>query len=223
VGNDLAAPALLSTDNADHLLIFLHSYYGTGGNNGIFETTDGGGKWVLHATPGFNFQPHSDLLSAIDASTWWVDHGYPAEFWRTTDAGQTWSKSTGDAAGGMGHSIAKAGDVYYTGSDYHDGVFRSNDKGASWKRLPAPGNKIGWIAVTKKNVYACNGYSGDPPHILHAPLSDDTKWVDDGTPQGMAWCNANNPGVMFDGTHEVLLVPAPGTAPPIGMWRYVEP
>ena len=143
VGNDLAAPALLSTDNANHLLIFLHSYYGTGGNNGIFETTDGGGKWVLHATPGFNFQPHSDLLSAIDASTWWVDHGYPAEFWRTTDAGETWSKSTGDAAGGMGHSIAKAGDVYYTGSDYHDGVFRSNDKGASWKRLPAPGTRSG--------------------------------------------------------------------------------
>jgi hypothetical protein len=225
VGSDLAGPTCMSTANADHLIIFLHSYWGSGGNNGVFETTDGGGKWLAHPTPAFNFQPHSDLLSAVEGHVWWVsrcDVWPTGSFWHSTDSGQSWTQSIGDTSCGMGHSIAQFGSTYYTGSDYHDGVFKTTDLGATWKRLPAPGNKSGWVAATAKNVYACNGYSGDAPHILHAPLGNDTAWVDDGTPPGLGSCNANNPGVIFDGSHYVLLVPAPGS-PATGMWRFVEP
>jgi photosystem II stability/assembly factor-like uncharacterized protein len=221
VGNDLAAPSMLSTEDASHLLVFLHSYWGTGGNDGVFETKDGGGKWVLIPTPGFNFQPHSDLLSTIDADTWWVAHGYPAQFWRSTDAGASWSQSSGSVAQGMGHSIARVGttgSTYYTGSDYHDGVFKTTDGGGSWTRTAAPGNQVSWVATTATHVYASNGYTV-APHILSAPLSDDSTWVDVGNPEGMIENGANNPGVLFDGEHYVIIAAqARG-----GAWRYVEP
>jgi hypothetical protein len=158
------------------------------------------------------------LLSAIDDDTWWVDHGYPAELWRSTDGGANWTKSGGSAAAGMGHSIARAGSVYYTGSDYHDGVFKTTDKGATWTHVPAPGNQVSWVATTATKVYACNGYV-TAPHILHASLSNDSMWIDDGNPTGMSHGGANNPGVLFDGSHYIIIA-GQETG---GLWRYVEP
>ena len=45
------------------------------GNNGMFESKDGGGKWIVHKAATFNFQPHSDILFPFDATTWMVTHG----------------------------------------------------------------------------------------------------------------------------------------------------
>jgi hypothetical protein len=219
VGNDLAAPTCVSTTDANHLIIFLHGYSGSGGNNGVFETTDGGAKWVLHPTPGFNFQPHSDLLSAIDANTWWVARD--PQFWRSTDTGATWNLSTGDTSKGMGHSIARAGGAIYSGSDFWSGAFKTTDRGASWTKLPTPGGGVSWIATTSKNLYVSSG-AFVPPHILHAPLSNDMSaaaWVDDGNPAGMSANGANNPAVIFDGTHYVVVAGQEMG----GLWRYVEP
>jgi photosystem II stability/assembly factor-like uncharacterized protein len=232
VGGDLAGVSLVSNTDGNHLIEFLHSYYGTGGNNGVFESKDGGGKWVVHATPQFHFQPHSDLLRGIDDNTWWVDHAatWPAgELWRTTDAGASWTKSGSQVSMGLGSSIARSGSIIYTGSDYHDSVYKTTDNGASWKKLPVPANAVGWVATTATKVYACSGYGGSVPHLLHASLADDTAWTDDGTPSVMKNCMTWTVGVIDDGSHHVLIVPdsgCPGCSPSQpagGLLRYVEP
>jgi hypothetical protein len=56
------------------------------------------------------------------------------------------------------------------------------------------------------------------PHVYHAELANDEVSVDDGAP-GMVHGGANTPGVLFDGEHYVLVVPAERG----GVWRYVEP
>jgi hypothetical protein len=218
VGGDAGGLMLLSTTGINHVLSWLHSYWGTGGNDGIFETTDGGNKWILHPTPGFAFQPHADCLFELDSVTWLVDHGYPAQLWRTVDAGITWNQSTGDLAQGMGIAgVTRVGTALYVGSDFHDGVFKSTDYGVSWKKVPTPDGKISWIVATATRLYCGSGYSGDVAKVDHCLLSNDAAWTSE-TP-GMSQNGAFPPGVLFDGSNHILIVPAAGG----GLWRYVEP
>ena len=58
-----AAPALLSTDNADHLSIFLHSYDGTGGNKREFR------RRLTVVASGF-YMPPLGSFSAAFLRTW---------------------------------------------------------------------------------------------------------------------------------------------------------
>jgi len=75
---------------------------------------------------------------------------------------------------------------------------------------------ISWVAATATKLYASNDRSN--PHIFHTSLANDQVWVDDGAP-GMGQAGANTPGVIFDGTHYVIIAPVSRG----GVWRYVEP
>ena len=47
---------------------------------------NGGGKWIVHKSATFNFQPHNDVLFALDAKTWLVTPGdITKDMYRTTD------------------------------------------------------------------------------------------------------------------------------------------
>jgi hypothetical protein len=214
VGNDISGVYLVDSSGPDHLLLYLHSYYGTLGNNGIFESKDGGGNWVVHKAQTFNFQPHSDVLFPFDATTWMVTHGNAV--YRTTDSAVTWKVDDGMVSGNLGRSNYIVGSTIYAGTDYAGGVYKSTDKGLTWTDLKAPGNKISWVVATATKLYVSNDRSD--PHVFHAALANDDVWVDDGAP-GMVHGGANTPGVLFDGEHYVLVVPAERG----GVWRYVEP
>jgi hypothetical protein len=214
VGSDISGVYLVDSSGPDHLILYLHSYYGTLGNNGIFESKDGGGKWVVHKAQTFNFQPHSDVLFSFDATTWMVTHGNAV--YRTTDSAVTWNVDDGMVSGNLGRSTYIVGSTIYAGTDYAGGVYKSTDKGLTWTDLKAPGNKISWVVATATKLYVSNDRSD--PHVYHAALANDEVWVDDGVP-GMVHGGANTPGVLFDGEHYVLVVPAERG----GVWRYVEP
>ena len=110
----------------DHLIVYLHSYYGTMGNNGIFESKDGGGKWIVHKAATFNFQPHSDILFPFDATTWMVTHGTTgkAAVYRTTDSGATWKTDVDMVSVNLGRSYFIAGSTIYAGTDYTGGAYK---------------------------------------------------------------------------------------------------
>jgi hypothetical protein len=220
VGGDIHEVLMPDDAGPDHVLATLHGYWGAGDNNGVFETTDGGGKWIVHKAQTFTFQPHADILSYYDKDTWMVCHGigWPStQFYRTTDGGGSWSLTSGTYGNMIGRAFAITGETIYAGTDFAGGVYKSSDKGVMWTKLNIPANQVTWVVPTATKVYASSGQGA--PKILHASLSDDNSWTDDGTPDGMTRNGANTPGVVFDGTHYVLIAAqAEG-----GLWRYVEP
>jgi hypothetical protein len=215
VGRDVSGAFIVDSSGPDHLIAYLHSYGGSQGNNGVFETTNGGESWIVHKAETFNFQPHSDTLFPVNATTWVVDHGF-GEIYRTTNSAESWEVNDTDVTvNNLGRSYFISGSTIYGGTDYAGNVYKSTDEGASWTNLQAPGNQISWVVATATNVYVSN--NRDEPHIFSAPIDDDTNWTDHGWP-GMIHGGANTPGVLFDGEHYVLIAACEQG----GIWRYVE-
>ena len=221
IGADVTGVMIVDPSGTDHLIAFLHGYFGTGNNNGVFESTDGGKKWIVHTSPYFAFQAHGDVVFPVDANTWVVNHGvgYPnSVFYRTTDAGVTWKASDGMFSGGsIGRAFSIVGSTIYAGSDFTSNMFKSPDNGITWAKVSTTGNQFSWVVATKTKLYASN--MRDNPHILHASLTNDAMWTDDGNPSGMTSGGSQNPAVLFDGEHYVLIAPQEKG----GLWRYVEP
>jgi photosystem II stability/assembly factor-like uncharacterized protein len=218
VGSDISGVFTVDSTGPDHLIVYLHSYYGTMGNNGVFESKDGGKKWIVHKAATFNFQPHSDILFPWDAATWMVTHGtsWPmAAVYRTTDSGATWKVTNdGKVSVNLGRAYFTTNGTMYAGSDYTGGAYKTTDMGLTWTDLKAPGH-ISWVVATKTKLYASS--ERGTPHMLHASLDKDTVWVDDGA-SARAHGGANTPGVLFDGAHYVLIEAEERG----GVWRYVE-
>ncbi|NKB90335.1 MAG: glycosyl hydrolase [Acidobacteria bacterium] len=120
---------------------------------GLFRTTDGGETWeeVLDAGPyaGFvdiDFDPRDpDLLYAtswhrqrVDWS--WIPTGEGSAVWRSRDGGDTWVRLGNGLPesdmGRIGVSVCRSqpDTVYLNVEGSEGGVFRSDDRGASWAR-----------------------------------------------------------------------------------------
>jgi hypothetical protein len=220
VGSDIAQLQMVDPADNKHLITCLHGYGGSGGNNGVFETTDGGQTWIVHKATTFTFQPHNSLLHALDAKTWLVTPGTVSstmKMYRTTDGGANWA-DLGDAPQrGMGHILARAGFTLYTGADYNSGVAKSLDMGLTWKKVANTGGQVSWVVTTATKVYASDAYQGTPT-IRHADLTSDAVWTSETPPSSMNG-NGSFAVVTFDGAHHII-VAAQHTA---GVWRYVEP
>lgn len=218
VGSDVSGVMICDSTDPDHLIAFPHGNIDSS-VNGVYSSNDGGGSWILHKADAFAFAPHADVAFPFDKTTWFVSHGtvWPnTVMYRTTDAGATWSPS-GELNGmSVGRAYWVSGDTIYAGSDFWSGVFKSTDKGATWSKLPCPGNEVSWVVLTKTKAYASSGR--DNPHIYSAKLSDESVWTDEGNPSGMAH-GGSRAAVTFDGTNYVIVAGQESG----GLWRYVEP
>jgi hypothetical protein len=222
VGGDVHSIHMVVPSDKNHLIVSLHGYSGTGGNNGVFESTDGGGKWIVHKSSTFSFQPHNDVLFPIDRATWMVTPGTVSSrlnMFRTTDSAATW-KDLGEApARAIGRSFAHAGSVVYAGTDYNSNAFKSTDGGVTWSKLENSGGQISWVVTTATKVYASGGYTDDAT-IRHAELTDDKVWTVDRPGTGMpANANGHDAKSTFDGARYVIIAAQHKG----GIWRYVEP
>src|SRR5579862_2527387 len=129
--------------------------WGPGGDRGLYKSADGGKTWKAVLTISENtgvvdvaIDPaNPDILYAAAYQRrrhvfTLIDGGPESAIYKSTDAGETWKKLTSGLPGvdmgriGLAVSPADPNVVYATieAADGKGGIFRSNDKGATWER-----------------------------------------------------------------------------------------
>jgi photosystem II stability/assembly factor-like uncharacterized protein len=163
---------------------------------GIFKTTDGGRSWskilfIDDKTGGIDLVMDPRNPSVLYASMWqaqrvpWkLTSGGPGSgVYKTVDGGRRWSKisnNRGFATGTLGKiGIAVAASdprILYATVQAHDGgVFRSNDAGATWKRVNAE-----WKLRQRAFYYMAIFVDPKNPQVAYAPEVDGVYKTKDG-------------------------------------------
>jgi photosystem II stability/assembly factor-like uncharacterized protein len=150
--------ARIIIDPIDHDVVYvaaLGDLWKSGGERGIYKSTDGRMTWtrVLDAGPDAGgtalvMDPTNNktLYAATyqrRRSSWGMNGGGPASgLWKSTDAGRTWTKLTNGlpegAMGRIGIDIFRRNtSVIYARVEHpkQGGVYRSDDAGQSWKKM----------------------------------------------------------------------------------------
>ncbi|MDQ2872892.1 MAG: glycosyl hydrolase [Candidatus Eremiobacteraeota bacterium] len=194
-------------------------------NRGVFKTTDGGKTWkkilfVNDKTGAIDVVMNPRNARVLYASMWqaqrvpWkLTSGGPGSgLYKTVDGGAHWtniSKHPGfarDLLGRMGVAVSATNpNVVYAVVQSHDGgVFRSNDAGATWKRVNAE-MKLRQRAFYYMSIYA------DPTNskVAYIPEVDGVfKTTDAGrtwrtiSPPGdhhIIWINPHDPKILLGG------------------------
>jgi hypothetical protein len=204
-----------------HVIVGSHSPWKGFTNAGILETKDGGNTWIIHApipsfnsgTMGVNFL-FNPATGTGDAKTWLIGTDGQG-LWRTTDAGENFSRVTpagvwpdfSIAHGGQSLYYSKAGVVYVGGFVYPS---RSTDNGLTWSSITSAGQMpyAAYYAVQGDGVnlytmrsFADNAANYNGPFLVSAE-SDGLGW----TPyQNGKQKFANGPYTMrFDKTNGIL-------------------
>jgi photosystem II stability/assembly factor-like uncharacterized protein len=129
--------------------------WGPGGDRGLYKTTDGGKNWkaglaISENTGVVDVQLDPSNPDIVYAAAYQrrrhvftlIDGGPESAIYKSTDAGVTWNKlksglpSVDMGRIGLAVSPADANVVYATveAADGKGGIFRSNDKGATWEK-----------------------------------------------------------------------------------------
>lgn len=137
--NDVTSMAVDPSD-FNHILLGSHSPWNGGRTAGIMETKDGGNTWILHdAVPswpggslGIAFL-HHPATGQGDSNTWLVSTDGDG-FWRTTNAGASWTKVSNFSIVHHGSELTytKDGVIYNGGQPYPT---RSRDNGLTWEQV----------------------------------------------------------------------------------------
>ena len=193
---------------------------------GIFKTTDGGATWrkVLFIdanTGGIDLAMDSRNRNVLYAAMWqaqrvpWkLTSGGPGSgLYKTTDGGAHWTKissNPGFATGTLGKigvSVAASNPhiVYAIVQAKDGGVFRSDDAGATWRRVN------GEMKLRQRAFYYTAIFA-DPtnPEVAYVPNVDALFKTNDGgktftelsPPHGdnhIVWINPHNPKILLEG------------------------
>jgi len=169
----------IAIDPRDSNVVFVAAQgplWSAGGERGLYKTTDGGKTWKAVISISENTGVTDVVIDPVNpdtmyAATWQrrrhfytlINGGPESAVYKSTDGGNTWTKlrsglPPGDL-GRIGLSISPANTnvVYATveASGNLSGIFRSNDRGATWERTSpsiAQGMYYGQIVADPKNV-----------------------------------------------------------------------
>jgi hypothetical protein len=164
----------------DHVLVASHSVWDDT-SAGVLESRDGGDSWTVHPKEDSWGAGHSiDFLYAPklgigDADTWLL--GTQGDgYWRTTDAGETWTR-VDDAAivHGGGDSYYSHTGVLYSSAEW--GVLRSTNNGESFE-VVGPRYGISTVFGDGTRLYTAPAYGYGPLPYMIAPERDGTVWND---------------------------------------------
>ncbi len=165
----------------DHLLVSSHSPWSWETNEpaGVLESKDGGESWIIHPPQpswaqghaiNFLYSPEHGLG---DAQTWLLGTQNDG-MWRTTDAGESWTKVSDTAIQHGG------GTIYYgnTGILFASGtptLLRSTDNGATWEPAGPPGNGFTAVHGDGERLYTNMIYGPSPFSV--SPEDDGLEWT----------------------------------------------
>jgi photosystem II stability/assembly factor-like uncharacterized protein len=186
----------LAVDPMDfkHILVGSHSQWPGKSNAGFVESRDGGETWIVHdpqpswpnGSIGLHFL-YAPELGIGDNKTWLVATDGDG-FWKTKDAGATWTQVSKDVNiphGGQQIYYSKVAPHYlYAGA--HGFPARSKDNGDTWEKL----GDNGLINATYYSLYGDGttlytsvSYTGDnakgmPLPWMVSPEGDGAKWTE---------------------------------------------
>jgi photosystem II stability/assembly factor-like uncharacterized protein len=193
--------------NFDHVLVSLHSPYSWcqfESGAGVLESRDGGNSWYIGPRGNYgqghsiNFLYQPDLKIG-DPNTWLLGTQMSGGYYRTTDAGKTWTKvsDNGIAHGGGTLYYSKQGVAYASGLPSN---LRSADNGATWTLL-SPGGSSTCVFGDGTTLYTAPTL-GDNPYFV-SPESDGTVW----TPYqngAQKWHNAGPFEMAYDAANGIV-------------------
>ncbi len=169
--------ARIVIDPVDHEVVFvaaLGDLWRTGGDRGIFKTTDGGVTWTKVLDPGpdaggtdlvMDPQNNKVLYAATyqrrRASFGFNGGGPNSGIWKSSDAGRSWTRLTtglpDGAMGRIGLDIFRANpNIVYARIEHEKqgGVYRTDDAGSTWRKMGAHNGRpmyFGIIRVDPQN------------------------------------------------------------------------
>jgi hypothetical protein len=210
-GSDDVGGYVVDPANFNHILLSLH--YTPDDQFGFMESKDAGITWSVHPYPthvpggtkGLFFL-HSPENNLGNENTWLMSTEQ-AGFWRTSDAGATWTNVAPTLSGVHGglreHYYSKTGVLYTGGVPYPS---RSTDNGLTWQQIPGGSGHYGFygyygnVCGDGDNLYITNG--GASATVVTSPETDGLNWT-------LSATIPNGPGMMrFDATNHIMYATA---------------
>jgi hypothetical protein len=174
----------MSVDPTDfnHVLVCSHYYWNNNGPSGIFETRDGGKTFIAHnPAPGmtsagkgasFLYNPSRGMGNS---NTWLCVEDW-GNFYRTTDAGTTWTvvqSAVPGPHGGIVDRIYTTAGILYCGTS--NGLVRSSDNGVSWTKVNAPSMMVYALCTDGVTIYVAG--TANTSGWWTSPETDGNTWT----------------------------------------------
>jgi hypothetical protein len=175
----------IAVDPADfkHVLVSFHSPWSNSTNCGVLESKDGGNTWIVHDPPAQSAGGYGMAIFFLyDPATGqgnkdtWLFTAQAGGFFRTTNAGATWSPAYKLQMTHGGNQIYRTrnGTLYAGAYQY---PVRSTDNGASWQPLKK-GLVYSWyMGICGDGKYLYTACSNPREPFFVSPENDGLTWT----------------------------------------------